>query len=127
LVHNLFIVSYIVRRMIKMREDQFIRFLENDSNIESKVKAVSSRLSRARKVEDTFGINLDEVVKNDYTTYKLLKEIRGTIDVNSNGNYGNAVRKYYLFINQKQSPTLSRYERIHSTTSKYMSEFSQII
>jgi hypothetical protein len=94
-----------------MREEQFTRFLEEDSNIESKTKAVNSRLSRARRVEDTFNVNLDEVVKNDQTTYELLKKIRTTLDLNTQGNHGNAVRKYYTFVNQKKFPTLASYEQ----------------
>ncbi|WP_223593640.1 hypothetical protein [Neobacillus bataviensis] len=45
-----------------MKEEQFIRFLSNESSIESKDKAVKSILSKARKVEKSFNVNLDLIV-----------------------------------------------------------------
>ncbi|MBS4214893.1 hypothetical protein [Neobacillus rhizophilus] len=94
-----------------MREENFISFLEKDSNIESKSKAVKSRLSKARRVEEEFRVNLDEVVMDDQATYEILKKLRDTLDISANGSYGNAVRKYYKFVNQKDFPTLIQYER----------------
>jgi hypothetical protein len=94
-----------------LREEQFISFLEKDSNIESKDKAVKSRISKARRVEGQFHVNLDVVVRDDQSTFELLKKLRESIDLVANGSYGNAVRKYYKFVNQKDFPTLAQYQR----------------
>jgi hypothetical protein len=49
-----------------MIEEQFISFLKKDNNIASKDKAVKSRLSKARRVEEQFHVNLDVVVRDDH-------------------------------------------------------------
>lgn len=82
-----------------MDKDGFRRSLENDKNIISKVKAVSSRISKAACVETIFSINLDNVVKDDSLMENLLERIKG-IDIN--GAKGNAVRKYYEFKNGRK-------------------------
>ncbi len=93
-----------------MRESNFASFLVQDSNIESKDKAVRTRISKAKKVEDTFHISLDTIVKNDEDMYQTLKRIQLEFG-DKNGAIQNAVRKYYIFINNKPFPTLSQYEK----------------
>jgi predicted DNA-binding ribbon-helix-helix protein len=92
-----------------MREDQFMKFLEQDTNITSKTKSVNSRMSRARKVEDTFNVNLDNIVNDDEKTYQLLRKLYEMKDIS--GNLQNAVRKYYIFVNNKEFPSLATYEK----------------
>ncbi|WP_164667833.1 hypothetical protein [Virgibacillus doumboii] len=92
-----------------MREEKFIRFLTQQESIQSKHKAINSRLAKARKVERDLEVNLDEVVKDDQKTYELLIHIRRRLN-DSNGAYQNAVRKYYRFINQNEFPSLKNYE-----------------
>lgn len=99
-----------------MREQEFISFLDQQTSITSKDKAIKSRFSRARKVESDLGVNLDEVVKDDQGTYELLKRIKSEMNEH-NGNYQNAVRKYYIFINNKEFPPLNSYiSKNRSTT-----------
>jgi membrane-bound lytic murein transglycosylase MltF len=93
-----------------MREEQFYNFLITDENIKSKVKAVSSRMSRARNVEKSLNINLDVVVKDDDTMYNTLLTLKE--DFKDNGKLQNAVRKYYVFINHKEFPSMVKYKRI---------------
>lgn len=93
-----------------MKEEQFLNFLEQDANITSKTKAVNSRMSKARKVEDAFGIDLDNIVADDERMYLLLIKIQKEIN-ETNGTIQNAVRKYYLFVNDKEFPNLASYEK----------------
>lgn len=95
-----------------MREVEFRNFLINNSNIKSKVNAVNSRVKRALKVEREFNIDLDNVVKNDDDMYHLLLQIQEKLrDKLYHGNYQNAVRKYYLFVNGKEFLRLKQYKR----------------
>jgi SMC interacting uncharacterized protein involved in chromosome segregation len=97
---------------LKMREVEFRKFLINNSDIKSKVKAVNSRVAKALKVEREFNIDLDNVVKNDEDMYNLLLQIQEKFsDKLYHGNYQNAVRKYYLFVNGKEFPRLKQYEK----------------
>lgn len=93
-----------------MREDLFLKFLEQDTNITSKTKAVNSRMSKARKVEDAFGIDLDNIVVDDERMYLLLIKIQKELN-ETNGTIQNAVRKYYLFVNGRVFPNLASYEK----------------
>ena len=90
-----------------MRDEQFRKFLENDPSITSKQKAVNSRLAKARKVEEIFKVNLDDIVRDDEKTYKLLMSIK---PIDRMGNYQNAVRKYYIFVNGIEFPSIAQYE-----------------
>jgi hypothetical protein len=81
-----------------MNSNGFRESLEKDENITSKVKAVNSRITKALSVEKIFGVNLDDIVKDDSLMKDLLIKIK---DVDTNGVKGNAVRKYYLFKNGK--------------------------
>lgn len=93
-----------------MREDSFIKFLTLDEHIESKDKAVRSRVSKARKVEKEFNIDLDTVVKDDKLTYEILQRIRVNMNDKS-GAIQNSIRKYYLFVNGEKFPSLLHYEK----------------
>lgn len=96
-----------------MREEEFEKFLVRDSKIESKDKAVRSRLSKARKVEVEFHVNLDDIVGDEEKMYNTLKQIKREL-IDSNGSIQNALRKYYIFINQTEFPTLNQYEKKHA-------------
>lgn len=93
-----------------MRELEFKRFLSNSKEITSKDKAVVSRVSKALKVERELKVNLDSIVLNDKETYNLLLRIRKQMN-ETNGVYQNSVRKYYLFVNGKEFPRISTYEK----------------
>ena len=91
-----------------MRERNFAEYLNNDPNIKSKVKAVNSRLSKARLVERQLETSLDSVVADDNLMYRTLCRIKSEMN-DTNGNISNAVRKYYLFSNGKEFPQLSQW------------------
>ena len=91
-----------------MRDEAFRRFLMISSSIESKSKAVSTRVSKASAVERKLGVNLDVVVRQDELVYKLLVRIQQEMK-DLNGGYQNAVRKYYIFVNGKDFPKLREY------------------
>lgn len=92
-----------------MRETDFENYLLTDENIVSKAKAVRSRINKARMIERHFKISLDNIVCNDETTYRALRRIKTEMK-DTNGNISNALRKYYVFINNKRFPTLAEYE-----------------
>ncbi|MGS2778342.1 hypothetical protein ACVBAX_13330 [Robertmurraya sp. GLU-23] len=92
-----------------MREEQYMKFLLKDESINSKDKAVRSRISRARKVERELKINLDHVVCNDDAMFETLLMIKEKLK--DKGNLQNTVRKYYTFVNNKEFPSLLRYKR----------------
>lgn len=77
-----------------MRETEFENFLNADSNIVSKTKAVRSRISKARMVERHFNISLDAIVSDNDKMYNILVRIKQEMK-DTNGNISNALRKYY--------------------------------
>ena len=91
-----------------LRERDFAEYLNNDPNIKSKVKAVNSRLSKARLVERQFETSLDSIVADDILMFQTLCLIKSEMN-DTNGNISNAVRKYYLFSNGKEFPSLSQW------------------
>ena len=93
-----------------MLENQFEAFLLDDVNIESKEKAVASRVSKARAIERELDKSLDEIVGDDRSMYNALVIIKGRMNDKS-GAYSNALRKYYIFKNGREFPRLSAYER----------------
>lgn len=93
-----------------MRQAEFERFLVESEAIQSKKKAVVSRIAKALRVERELKIDLDNVVDDDEKTYELLLEIRKNMN-EVNGVYQNSVRKYYLFANEKEFPRLNDYEK----------------
>ena len=92
-----------------MKESEFESYLLADENIVSKNKAVRSRVSKARMVEQHFDESLDNIVCDDEKTYKTLLRIKAEMK-DQNGTVSNALRKYYVFINGKSFPALSDYE-----------------
>ena len=66
----------------------FTKFLDEQSLITSKEKAVRSRVSKAAKVE----------IQNKMNEHK--------------GNYQNAVRKYYEYQNKQKFPKLSNFRSL---------------
>jgi predicted DNA-binding ribbon-helix-helix protein len=88
-----------------MREADFERFLDADSNITSKDKAVRSRMSKARKIEQHFYMSLDAVVADDNMMYDILSRIKNELS-DYNGAISNALRKYYLFVHGHEFPRL---------------------
>jgi hypothetical protein len=93
------------------RETKFRDFLVQDKDIQSKVKSVNSKVAKALIVEREMNVELDDVVTNDDKMYRLLTKVQTELnDKEYHGVYQNAVRKYYLFINGKEFPTLKRYK-----------------
>ena len=91
-----------------MREDEFRAFLERANQINSKNKAVRSRISRAIIAETILNNSLDYIVADDDRMYEALMRI-GEDPREKNGNIQNAVRWYYKFVNGKEFPRLSVY------------------
>lgn len=95
--------------MIWMLEYEFEKYLIDDESIVSKKKAVSTRLSKGRAVENTLGMSLDTIVSSDINMYRALLEINSKMR-NQNGAYSNVLRKYYTFKNNKVFPRLKDFE-----------------
>jgi len=93
-----------------MLEVEFEKYLVSDENIISKSKAVSTRLSKARAVENVLGVTLDTIVSSNLEMYNALIEINRKMK-NQNGAYSNALRKYYTFKNSKIFPQISTFEK----------------
>ena len=93
-----------------MREAEYRSFLEHAESINSKSKAVRSRISRAYAAEEILGNSLDYIVTDDDRMYDALVKIHADPKEN-NGKIQNAVRWYYKFVNKKDFPRLSSYCR----------------
>lgn len=93
-----------------MREQEFENFLLLDDNIVSKVKAVRSRVNKARMIERHFDTSLDYIVSDNKRMYESLLKIKAEMN-DINGNLSNALRKYYLFANGVSFPKLSSYKK----------------
>ena len=91
-----------------MRGDEFRAFLERANQINSKNKAVRSRISRAIIAETILNNSLDYTVADDDRMYEALMRICED-SREKNGNIQNAVRWYYKFVNGKEFPRLSVY------------------
>lgn len=99
----------------QMREVEFRQFLINNSDIESKVKVVNSRVAKALMVERQLNVNLDNDVKDDEKMYSLLLQIQKELNDGLHHDvYQNAVRKYYLFVNGSEFPRIKQYEKTRS-------------
>ncbi|NLD50195.1 MAG: hypothetical protein GX660_23915 [Clostridiaceae bacterium] len=81
-----------------------------DENIVSKVKAVRSRLNKARMIERHFDTSLDHIVSGDKKMYESLLKIKAEMK-DTNGSISNALRKYYHYTNGVSFPTLSNYDK----------------
>lgn len=96
-----------------MKEFEFKKFLTESNNIESKDKAVQSRVSKALRVERDLKVNLDSIVKDDEEMYNLLLAIKEKLNDKKYHNvHQNAVRKYYLFVNSKEFPRINQYKKL---------------
>lgn len=93
-----------------MREAEFRTFMEHAESINSKSKAVRSRISRAYTAEEILGTSLDIIVIDDDRMYDALAKIHNDSREN-NGKIQNAVRWYYKFVNKKEFPRLNSYCR----------------
>ncbi len=93
-----------------MREAEFRTFMEHAESINSKSKAVRSRISRAYTAEEILGTSLDIIVIDDDRMYDALVKIHNDSREN-NGKIQNAVRWYYKFVNKKEFPRLNSYCR----------------
>ena len=93
-----------------MREAEFRTFMEHAESINSKSKAVRSRISRAYTAEEILGTSLDIIVIDDDRMYDALVKIHDDSREN-NGKIQNAVRWYYKFVNKKEFPRLNSYCR----------------
>ena len=93
-----------------MRENEFRVYLENIDTIQSKCKAVNSRISRANTAEEIVGKSLDYIVSDDNRMYDALLKIADDPRERS-GNIQNAVRWYYRFCNSKDFPRMSSFKK----------------
>lgn len=93
-----------------MREAGFKKYLDADANITSKDKAVRSRMTKAKKIEQHFNVSLDSVVADDNNMFNILCRIKKELN-DTNGTISNALRKYYKFANEREFPKLSDYRR----------------
>ena len=93
-----------------MREAEFRTFMEHAESINSKSKAVRSRISRAYTAEEILGTSLDIIVIDDDRMYDALVKIHNDSREN-NGKIQNAVRWYDKFVNKKEFPRLNSYCR----------------
>ena len=84
--------------------------MEQAESINSKSKAVRSRISRAHTSEEILGTSLDIIVIDDDRMYDALVKIHDDSREN-NGKIQNAVRWYYKFVNKKEFPRLNSYCR----------------
>lgn len=91
------------------REREFEMFLMSERTINSQ-KAVSSRMSKARKAEGILGNELDVIVADDDLMYDSLIALKPHEDP-AHTPMQNAVRKYYKFQNRKEFPQLRYYKR----------------
>ena len=92
-----------------MRERDFEEYLLSDESIKSKMKAVNSRLSKARLIERELGVDLDDVVSDDEKMFDTPMRVKQETN-DHNGNNSNALRKYYEFSNGRRFPTLAEYK-----------------
>lgn len=90
-------------------ESGFEEFLLQEKTINSR-KAVSSRMSKARKAESILGQELDVIVADDDLMFDSLKALQPYEDP-AHTPMQNAVRKYYKFQNGKEFSQLRYYRR----------------
>jgi hypothetical protein len=92
-----------------MLEKEFERFLENDPNLTGK-NGIPFRLSKGRKAEEVLGVSLDTIVANDDSMYDALMKLK-PLENPAHNPMQNALRKYYIFKNNREFPRLSQYKR----------------
>ena len=86
-----------------MRDFEFRKFLEaivTDDGTKITDKAINSRISKAKRVENDYCLDLDYVVISDQRMSELSEKLRERTRVKKDhGVYLNTVRKYYEFVN----------------------------
>ena len=95
--------------MIKAREQEFENYLLLDDNIVSKVKAVHTRMNKARMNEWHFDTLLDHIISDGKRMYEYLLKIN--VDINYiKENISSSLWKYNYFANGILFSTLSGFE-----------------
>ena len=92
-----------------MLEKEFERFLENDPKLTGK-NGIPFRLSKGRKAEEVLGVSLDTIVANDDSMYDALMKLK-PLENPAHNPMQNALRKYYIFKNNREFPRLNQYKR----------------
>lgn len=92
-----------------MRESEFREFLLSSDTIESKTKAINSRISKSYLAEEIVGVDFDSIVKDDDKMYEALLKLKSHPQEH-NGCLQNTLRWYYKFVNEKAFPRLSSYK-----------------
>ena len=90
-----------------MNENLFRSFLENEGITE---KAIKSRISKCYKAESILNKDLDLVVKDDKLMYDSLLTLKA-FENPEHAVLSNAVRKYYIAVNNKEFPKLEDYKK----------------
>jgi hypothetical protein len=81
-------------------EINFERYLRDNQKIKSE-GAISSRMSRARRISKILRMSLDRVVEFDENMPNALDNIA---NYDTSGNLKNALRHYYKFKNGREYP-----------------------
>ncbi len=81
-----------------------------DSAITSKEKAIRSRISKAKAVEEFIGFSYDSIIHDDKKVYAALIKIKDGMN-DSHGNFSNTLRKYYQNMHGKPFKQLKTFER----------------
>ena len=91
-----------IKNEAKFREYlEEVTYLKNGVDVHLTDKAINSRLSRIRAVQEAFSISLDEIVSDDLEMYKALTYLN-EIESTTHQPLQNALRKYYEFKNKKK-------------------------
>ena len=85
--------------------DGYVKFLE-DQNLSK--NGIATRKRMLQETYSYIGKNLDEVVSNDNEMYYALIKLQD-IDNRAHTPRQNALRKYYIFKNNKEFPRLKNY------------------
>ncbi len=98
-----------------MDVEGFRNYLENV--IKSESRSVSSRLSKAKKIENLLNINLDDIITDKKKLRKILLQLQtkhkeSLISRPVLYSMNNALRTYYTF---KTNETLPKYFSTHSS------------
>jgi len=90
-----------------MREGEFRKYLQLQH---LSANGITARLSRCKRVEKDFGIDLEDVAKSETKMQELR---RGVYDNQKytwrqRRNFPNGLRKYFKFVNGYELPRLNR-------------------
>lgn len=90
-----------IRNEARFREYlEGVTYLKNGVDVHLTDKAINSRISRLRAVQELFATSLDHIVSNDVEMYKALTYLK-EIETTTHQPLQNALRKYYEFKNNK--------------------------